>query len=103
MTKARPHPTLVRSRHEALLILAVYVLAMTWTGVVCYFWGYNRPPESLTYPLGLGIPDWVFWGIAVPWLACNLFTAWFTLCYMKDEQLADETIAEFSGGKADVR
>lgn len=77
-----------RARREALIIMAAYVVAMTWTALVCYFWGYQRDAATMT--LILGMPDWVFWGIVVPWLASNLFTAWFTLGYMVDEQLADE-------------
>jgi hypothetical protein len=101
MNAPAPNPTLVRSRKEALIILSVYVVAMTWCGLVCYHWGYGRDPATLTEPLGLGIPDWVFWGIVVPWLACNVFTAWFTLWYMEEEQLAEEEIDEFAGVTTD--
>ena len=33
------------------------------------------------------MPDWVFWGIAVPWLVCVLFTTWFCFFYMADDDL----------------
>jgi hypothetical protein len=90
MTPPPNDSTLARSRREALIIMAAYAVAMTWTAVVCYVLGYERDPAEITRPFGLGIPDWVLWGIFAPWMACNLFTAWFTLCYMEDEQLADE-------------
>lgn len=96
MDHPQSNPTLLRSRREALIIMAAYVVAMTWTGVVCYFWGYGRDPATISFPLGLGIPDWVFWGIIVPWMASNVFTAWFTLGYMVDEQLAAEDEDDFA-------
>ena len=103
MSKPKPNPTLARSCQEALIILTAYLIAMTWTGVVCYAWGYGRDPQTITQPLGLGIPDWVFWGIVVPWLGCNLFTAWFTLFYMQDEQLGAEGVGEFAQGAGHAR
>ena len=39
--------------------------------------------------LVLGFPSWVFWGIALPWLAANLFTFWFCLFRMKDDPLEE--------------
>jgi hypothetical protein len=93
-----PTSTLARSRREALIILTASALALGWAGVVSYLWGYGRDPATLTYPLGLGIPDWVFWGVVAPWLACNLFTAWLTLGYMQDEQLAAEEADAFAEG-----
>ena len=90
MTPPPPDSTLSRSRREALIIMAAYAVAMTWCSVTCYTMGYHRNPDEITRPFGLGIPDWVLYGIFAPWMACNLFTAWFTLFYMEDEQLADE-------------
>ena len=77
---------LVRSaRREALIVLGV------WLGVLCYTlgvaarWGYGRPLDDLTFVCGF--PDWVFWGIVVPWVGCFVFSTWFALCYMSDVPL----------------
>jgi hypothetical protein len=37
-----------------------------------------------------GRPDWVFWGIVVPWLVCAIVSAWFALCVMQDAPLASD-------------
>lgn len=36
-------------------------------------------------PLGLGVPDWVLWGIVVPWFLCLIFSGWFCFVYMTDD------------------
>jgi len=75
-------PLFRNSLREARLILAVWLLAGVATITICYLFGYlshepdvnssgpdlvntigslrgfDRTPESLTTPLGLGIPDW---------------------------------------------
>ena len=37
-----------------------------------------------------GIPSWLFWGIAVPWLLADVFTLWFCFFYMKDGDLGED-------------
>ncbi len=49
----------------------------------------NRDPESLNMPLGLGIPDWVFYGIVIPWLGCILATFWFCLFFFVEDDLTE--------------
>lgn len=107
-------PVYLNSRREAILILTVWACCVIYTVGYCYWNGYlshesgpnttgpalgamvgtleslNRDPESLTTPLGLGIPDWVFWGICMPWLFCIVFTFWFCLCYFKTDDLGPE-------------
>jgi len=86
-----PHadPLLKSSLREALICGVVWVIATTYSVGYSSLYGYHRPIESLTYVLGL--PDWIFWGVIVPWLACTLFSAWFCLFYMTDETLGEET------------
>jgi len=33
----------------------------------------------------LGFPDWVFWGVALPWIFANSVTFWFCLRVLKNE------------------
>ena len=33
---------------------------------------------------------WIFWGVAAPWIAANLFTFWFCAHYMVDDDLGEE-------------
>ena len=45
----------------------------------------DRDPKSLTFILGF--PDWIFWGIVVPWAVCTVVSGLFAFCFMKDEDL----------------
>jgi hypothetical protein len=80
---------LVTARREAALVLVVWVLALTYTVSVSYFWGYRRAIDDLRFVLG--IPDWVFWGIVVPWFACLGFNFWFSFWFMQDGDIAAES------------
>jgi hypothetical protein len=93
------------ARREAVVILAAWSLCMIWSVSYSYLHGYSshdrvpgevtmlmpdlgdrdRDPDSLTTPFGLGIPDWVFWGVVVPWALCIGFSAWFCFVYMTDD------------------
>jgi hypothetical protein len=101
-------------RREAVLIFLLWMAVSTYSIVVSYLYGYtshetssisagltieefigplesfNRDPSSLTTPLGLGIPDWVFYAIVVPWFFCIVFTWFFCVFYMKDDDLGEE-------------
>lgn len=107
-------PVYLQSRKEAILVLIVWAISFVWTVSYCYWNGYtahsdvegsitaylpdmsslNRNPESLKTPYGLGIPDWCFWGVAVPWVVCILVSTWFSFGYMTDieEEEQDATV-----------
>lgn len=107
-------PLYRNSLREARLILIIWFLCGIITVTICYLFGYlshepdlnstgpdlvnifgsfekfDRTPESLTTPLGLGIPDWIFYGIVIPWLVCIGFTFWFCLSYFSEDELDDD-------------
>ncbi|RUL89767.1 hypothetical protein [Tautonia sociabilis] len=104
-------PVYLDSRREALVILLAWFACLVWTVGFCYLHGYSRhdrvpgevsallppldrfdrAPDSLTMPLGLGIPDWALWGVVVPWVLCIGFSAWFCFAFMKDDpEAADQ-------------
>ncbi|GBD37465.1 hypothetical protein HRbin36_02599 [bacterium HR36] len=72
---------------EAWLTVGVWVVSCLWTLGYCWLRGYpheadsplvqlglaSAQPEIL--PLRLGMPNWIFWGVCVPWLLCTGFTA----------------------------
>src|SRR4029453_11109224 len=58
-------PVLTSARREALLVLAIWLVACVSSIGICYWLGYGRDVATLTYVLGF--PDWIFWGIIVPW------------------------------------
>ena len=76
------------SAREGIVSMAVAILLLAISGAVTAAWGYDRPAESIRYILG--IPDWIFWGVLLPWAAATAFTGWFALRYMKDEDLGSE-------------
>ena len=78
-------PLLKGARREMLAAATVWAVALIYTVGVCTQFGYGRDPKTLTYVLGF--PDWVFWGIVVPWAACTLIAAWFAFGFMTDETL----------------
>ena len=89
-----PDPLYRNSLREARLILFLWLACGIFTVTVCYLFGYlshetdlnstgpdlvnvfgpferfDRNPDNLTTPLGLGIPDWIFYGVVIPWFAC---------------------------------
>jgi len=78
-------PLLKSARREMLAAATVWAIALIYTVGVCTTFGYSRKPESLTYVLGF--PDWVFWGIVVPWGTCTLISGWFAFGFMTSEPL----------------
>lgn len=78
----------LNARREAVEILIVWALAMSWTVGYCAAFGYQQSVEDVG--LVFGIPDWVFWGIAVPWLVASAFTICFSLVRMKHDPLGEK-------------
>lgn len=97
MTESREDPLLKSARREALICIVVWLIATTYSVMYCWIYGSHRSLDSLTFVLGF--PDWIFYGVIVPWLACTAFSSWFCLFYMRDEDLGEaaEIPAEFSG------
>ena len=76
----------VHARRESIVLLVAFGVCMVWSVSTCYWLGYDVSAEELQQTV-LGMPRWVFWGIAVPWLASNIFTVIFCLFYMQDDPL----------------
>lgn len=84
-----PHEDpLVRSaRREALIVTAIFLAAMTYTLTYCGLYGYGR--DAADIQLVFGFPDWVFWGVIVPWLGCTVISIAFALVFMTDDPLGE--------------
>jgi fatty acid desaturase len=99
MPDYEPDPLYINSRREALVLLAIFAAASIYTIVVCWIFGYGRDPsEVATY---LGIPDWVMWGVFLPWTVCALVTVWFCFYFMADDPLEEEETAEGTAGASE--
>jgi hypothetical protein len=81
-------PLLVSARREMVIALGMWALAAACTLGVSITWGYDRDPKTLTFVLGF--PDWVFWGIIVPWAGSTIVAAIFAMGYMQDGPLEPE-------------
>lgn len=118
----REDPIMRRCRREAILILSVWFLCFAWSATYCYLNGYlsheprpaskvtgpdiakvvgplksfDRKPDSLTFPLGLGIPDWVFYGIVMPWVFCVVFSLVFCQFIFAEDDLRGDAETEES-------
>lgn len=96
-------PVYLHARKEAVLILGVWFLAFIWTVPYCYFNGYDSQVNIEEIQFILGMPTWVFWGIAMPWMCCNLATIWFCFWYFSEDDLepsaTDSQVAAPEGGR----
>ena len=82
---ANEQQLLRHARREALLIMIVWAVSLVGSVAVSYFLGYH--PEAASVRPIFGMPVWVFWGVAVPWVLCFLFSIWFCFFYMADDDL----------------
>ena len=87
-------PVFLESRREALIILLLWVAALLWAVPYCYLNGFPETFVAEEFSTVWGIPSWLFWGIAVPWLLADVFTLWFCFFYMKDADLEEEGATE---------
>lgn len=88
---------------EAWVALVVWFIALTWVVGYSYLKGYQHTEESWAVRYGLaevrsaeelktilGFPEWAFYGVAVPWLCCTLFTIVYCGWIMHDDDLGAE-------------
>ncbi len=104
-------PVYKSSFRESIWILGIWAACFLYTVIYCYLNGYlthephlnstgpaigslvgklesfNRLPASLTTPLGLGIPDWVFYGIFCPSAVAIIITIIFCLFIYLEQDL----------------
>lgn len=80
-------PVFLSSRREFFLILAMWGFFLVWVVGYCYIFGYRPVSSPDDLPITWGMPSWVVWGIAFPWLVANLMTIAMCLWVIKDEDL----------------
>jgi hypothetical protein len=80
-------PVLKSSRREAIVVAINFVVAIGYTIGYCSLYAYNARGEI---KFVLGFPEWVFWGVVVPWLACVAFSIVFATFIMRDEDLGED-------------
>lgn len=78
-------PLFVHALREFKASLLIFVLFGIW--VVGVSWWLSRPTEPDSTQITMGIPTWVFWGVAIPWVAANALIFWFCFRFMTDDPL----------------
>lgn len=69
-----------RARKESFHILAAWLTCMVWTIGYCALFAYEDQPPTLIW----GLPSWVLFGIAVPWLLATAYSIWYALTRIQD-------------------
>ncbi len=95
MSQRQPDSLLTSARREALVVLAVWSVALVYSISYCYQFGYGRSVDDLTFVLGF--PDWVYWGVVAPWCVCFAISFWFSFRFMRDEPLGEDSTLEETG------
>jgi len=98
MAHENEHPLLKSARREAIAALGIWGLVTAYCVTYCTWFGYavpasrvgtagavGRDPASLTFVFGF--PDWIFWGIVLPWGVCTVVSGLFAFGFMRDADL----------------
>ncbi len=80
--KTRQHYLLCLKEFKVgVIVTAIYISV---SSAISYFLGYGRDPNTIK--LIAGIPDWVFWGVIIPWVLIVLFTTIYGLFIMEGDE-----------------
>ncbi len=83
-------PVYHHARREAAVILIAWAVFLIWTIGVSYMMSYDQAGKG-TNEITFGFPNWVFWGVILPWCAATIFSVVYALKGIKDDALVDET------------
>jgi hypothetical protein len=73
-----------RTLKEAVVAMMLWLGAGIWVVSVSYWLGYQRPVHSIG-----GIPNWVVWGVLLPWVTLFVVHSWYSLFYMRADDAAE--------------
>jgi hypothetical protein len=76
------------ARREGILVMIVWAAALVWSVSAGYVLGYRRSADEMQ--LILGMPDWIFWAVVLPWGLILLFSVWFCFVFMADDDLGQD-------------
>jgi hypothetical protein len=74
-----------QSRKEFYFMVAAWCVFAIWT--ISYVGLKGGHQEGATLQLMWGMPEWVVFGILLPWVFALGLTVWFALRFMKDTDL----------------
>ncbi|WP_197444314.1 DUF997 family protein [Maioricimonas rarisocia] len=79
-------PVFIHSRREAIVIIGLWAAAMVWTLSWCASTGYV---DGQDVPTIWGMPSWICWGIAAPWLVVDVVAIALCLFFIRDDDLGE--------------
>lgn len=85
---ANTDPLVRSSLREALIVTLIWLAALGWSVGVSAWMGYDRRAEDLK--LIWGFPDWIFWGVVIPWLTCAVVSWLFGAFFVRDGELGQD-------------
>jgi phosphatidylserine synthase len=77
-----------QAKHELSIFLIGWLFFAAWVIIYSYFNAYKNQAEEPS--ITLGMPSWVFWGIAIPWICATAFTVYISLFVIKDQEFTTE-------------
>ena len=96
MSKFVDDPIVTSSRREAVGFACIWLTTLLYTVGYCFRHGFRRELDSSlsTMEFVFGWPDWVFWGIVLPWGVCTIVSIVFATLVMRDAPLGEERDSE---------
>jgi hypothetical protein len=79
-------PVFKNASREARVALLLFGAVFAWVIGYGAWRGYGGREVSFV----CGFPDWIFWGVVVPWVVSLGAAIWFGLSFMKDDDLGPE-------------
>ncbi|MEM7384345.1 MAG: DUF997 family protein [Verrucomicrobiota bacterium] len=77
-----------QARRETWAILIGWTVFAVW--VIGFAAARAYVPPDKEVEILFGLPSWVFWGVALPWVFANGFTFWWCCFYFQDEDWSGE-------------
>ncbi len=79
MTLAERRSNFQRTRRDARVAVAGWLLTLAWVVGASWWFGTERPAA-----LWFGIPKWVVLGVAIPWVVTLVFNTWFSMTLLAE-------------------
>lgn len=76
-----------QSLREARWILLIWLVSSVWTVSYCWVYGY-QPMDPASVSTVFGMPRWVFWGVAAPWLITTAVSIVFAIWGIREDDLS---------------
>ena len=87
MPTPQEDPLVRSSRREAVIVSAMFLTTMAYTLTYCGIHGYGD--DATIDPLVFGFPNWIFYGVIIPWGLCTIMSVVYALVFITDDPLGE--------------